>query len=308
MHFGPLRKSAWGQRTGEDSLAAGSDHSSAAGQPLAVTPSARFDVADRAEADYVRMWRLRHMDAGQLRRLVSGDPKIAAPWILSAARYGIVEAQTRLGQMYLDGAGLPCDQVAAVSWFTRAADKGAPEAMNMVGRCYENGWGVAEDLSSAAQWYRRSAEAGYDWGEYNYANMLFDGRGVACDRRQSVYWYQRAAQQGHARAMNLLARSLEQGWGVARDPARALEWYSRSAHAGYFRAQFNFATVLASAGRIDEALVWFQRACQTATPDSQRGMAEMLARHANPRLADLGSSYRGLSASRLEDQLETVQT
>jgi TPR repeat protein len=248
----------------------------------------RSEAAAEAEAHYLRMCRLRRLSHDELRRLLAGDPAIAAPWVESAARYGIAEAQVRLGQMSLDGAGVPRDEAAALGWFLRAARAGSPEAMNMAGRCYENGWGAAESLEVAACWYRKSAEAGHDWGEYNYANMLFDGRGVAQDGEAAVAWYGRAAARGHARAMNLLARCHEEGWGTARNPARACEWYRRSAEGGYFRAQFNYATLLTARGLIDEAMPWFERALRAATPESRCGMTAALVRQSDPRLAALG--------------------
>jgi hypothetical protein len=237
------------------------------------------------------MWRLRQMSPGELRLLLAGED--VAPWIESAARYGVAEAQVRLAQMHLDGAGAPRDAGVALAWFTRAARKGSAEAMNMVGRCHENGWGAAEDLAAAARWYRASAEAGHDWGQYNYANLLFDGRGVGRDQRQAVVWYGRAAGQGHARAMNLLARCCEEGWGTPRDTAVAYAWYRRAAEGGYFRAQYNYATLLAAEGRMDDALGWFETACRAATPDSRRGLIDGLARRPDPRLSALGRRLAG---------------
>lgn len=245
--------------------------------------------AVEAEDEYRRMCALQRMDPSELRRILEGDPAEAAPWVRAAARLGLVEAQIRLGQMLLDGAGVARDEATALGWFLSAARKGAPAAMNMAGRCYENGWGAAEDLAEAAQWYARSAGAGHDWGEYNYANLLFDGRGVAQDQPQAVQWYLRAAGQGHGRAMNLLARCFEEGWGAPRDAAQAFHWYRASAETGYFRAQFNYAAVLVALGRIDEALPWFEQACRTAMPQSLPAMLALLTGHAEPRLAALGA-------------------
>jgi len=247
----------------------------------------RFAGHEAVQADYLRMSQLRRMSHAELRTLLAGDPATTAPWIHAAARYGVAEAQLRLGQMLLDGLGAPKDQAAALTWFTRAAKTGAPEAMNMVGRCHENGWGAEVDLSAAADWYRRSAEAGHDWGEYNYANMVFDGRGVARDEAGAFAWYLRASDKGHARAMNLLARCYEEGWGAPRDPAAAADWYRRSAEAGYFRAQFNYGSVLGAQGRIDEALTWFERACGEAPADSRRAMIEVLRRQTHPKVVAL---------------------
>jgi uncharacterized protein len=248
----------------------------------------QLESAAEAETHYLRMWRLRGMDGAELAVLLAGDPAKAAPWIESAARYGLPEAQLRLGQMRLDGTGVTRDEASALNWFIQAAKAGSPAGMNMAGRCYENAWGAPEDLVEAARWYRLAAETGYDWGQYNYANMLFDGRGVACDQALAFDWYRLAADQGHARAMNLVARSYEEGWGVARDRTAAYEWYRRSADGGYFRAQFNLATLLVAEGRVDEAMDWFDKACRAATPDSLANMTQALIGHGDSRLAALG--------------------
>jgi TPR repeat protein len=291
------------------------------------------DARAQAETHYLRMSRLRAMSYDDLRALLSGGDAEAAPWIVSAARYGVAEAQVRLGQMYLDGVGVARDHTAALEWFLRAARKGSCEAMNMVGRCYENGWGADEALAAAATWYRSSADAGHDWGQYNYANMLFDGRGVDLDREQAVIWYRRAADQGHTRAMNLLARCHEEGWGTTRNPSLACEWYRRSAHGGYFRAQFNYATVsgvgrrsvpcrrrrqgfvraqfnyatvLASTGRIGQAMGWFEKARGDAPRESLTAMTEALIRQGDARLSDLGRRWRAAASASAGAQTGTV--
>jgi uncharacterized protein len=248
----------------------------------------RFHAAAEAEARFLRMCALQRMTPGELRSALAGDAAQAAPWVEAAAMFGVASAQLRWAQMLLGGVGAHKDPPAAFRWFAQAAGQGDAEAMNMAGRCCENGWGVAQDLAEAARWYRRSADAGHDWGEYNYANLLFDGRGVAQDRAEAARWYQLAADQGHTRAMNLLARCYEEGWGVARDPAAAVTWYRRSAEGGYFRAEFNYATLLAAGGRLDEALNWFERACLAATAESRPGMVARLAANPEPQIADLG--------------------
>ena len=60
--------------------------------------------------------------------------------------------------------------------------------------------------------------------------------------------------------MNLVGRYLEEGVYCPGDKQAAWVWYERSARGGDFRGQFSHASVLAEAGRIDEALTWFERA------------------------------------------------
>jgi uncharacterized protein len=198
---------------------------------------------------------------------LSGEPQKAARWLDAAARYGLVEAQTLLGQVLLDGRGLPKDAVAALKWFGIAADAGYPPAMNMVGRCHERGWGTPVNWAAAARWYRRSAEASYDWGQYNLANLLLQGQGLPRDRHEARAWYLRAANQGHAKSMNMLGRFVEEGWEQTTELMSAVAWYKHAAERGDYRGQYNLATCLLRESRIDEAAIWFRRAIAIATPD-----------------------------------------
>ena len=225
-------------------------------------PDASPNAAETAEAHYRRMCRLGEMSAAQLARALADEP---GPWIETAARYGVAEAQVRLGQLRLEDGR----SEEALCWFERAAAKGSAEAMNMLGRAAELGWAGPADDAAAARWYRRAAEAGDPWGQYNYANLLFDGRGVPRDEAQALAWYRLAAGQGHARAMNLLGRCAEEGWGGAADMAAARDWYRRSAEGGYFRGAYNHAACLAADGRLDEARAWLDAALEEA-PNDQR--------------------------------------
>ncbi len=216
------------------------------------------------------------MKPHELNALLSGDPAEASRWVALAARHGLAAAQGRLGRMLLDGTGMAKDETAALGWFKTAARSGDADAMNMAGRCYENGWGTSKDNAVAAEWYRRSAEAGHDWGEYNHANMLFDGLGVAVDLALAVEWYLKAAAQGHSRAMNQLARCHEEGWGVAANHAVAADWYRKSAEGGYFRGQYNHASLLGLAGRLEEAAGWFGKAAEGGNIDIRRRIGREL--------------------------------
>ena len=145
----------------------------------------RWAAARAAEAHYLRMCRLRRMDTPSCAACSLAGPSQIAPWLESAARYGIVR-----------GAGARwarCCSTAPAWRGTRrrrwpgslgAAEAGSPEAMNMAGRCHrERLGGAGRPAAAAPAGTGAPPRPGYDWGEYNYANMLFDGRGVACDRR-----------------------------------------------------------------------------------------------------------------------------
>jgi TPR repeat protein len=232
---------------------------------------------------------LQGLSSDELAEKLAGPARQAALWLQAAARYGLVEAQTILGQVLLDGRGIAQDRTAAAGWFAIAAGAGYAPAINMLGRCFELGWGMKIDLARAAACYRRAADARLDWGQYNLANMLLRGRGVPRDRGLALALYRLAAEQGHAKSINMVGRFIEEGWEMPADPAVAGDWYRRAAHGGDFRAQYNLASVLAANGDVVEAETWLRRAMDGATPEFLALMGRRLAGSAEPRLRQLGA-------------------
>ena len=237
--------------------------------------------------DAWRVAALATMPPGRLQSIIGGNACEAAPWVISAARCGVAEAQVRLGRMLLAGQGVARDEVAALSWFRHAADKGDPEAQNMMARCLENGWGTAPDAGDAARWYERAASAGHAWAQYNLGHLLLDGNGVTRDRSAALQFYLKAARQGHVRAMNLVGRCREEGWGTKADRAAARRWYHRSAVGGSFRGAYNYASILAAEGCMEGAAFWFAHAIAHAPEPTRSNIRDALSRQPHRRLRAL---------------------
>lgn len=191
---------------------------------------------------------------------LSGSPEMRAAFMRDAAEAGHAEAQVVLGQMLLDGAGVPRDEKAAFGWFRRAASQRQLMAMNMLGRCYDLGWGTAPNKAHAAECYRYAAEQGLDWAMYNYATLLALGDGLPQDRAAALCWLEKAAAMGNAKAINFVGSFHEDGWACERDMDAAACCYARSAEGGDFRGCLNHARMLGAARRIDEACHWLRRA------------------------------------------------
>src|SRR5271157_5210259 len=64
---------------------------------------------------------------------------------LKAAQQGDKISQTRLGEMYLYGKGVPQDYAEAVKWFRKAAEQGHVEAYYTLGCMYDEGMGLPQD-------------------------------------------------------------------------------------------------------------------------------------------------------------------
>jgi uncharacterized protein len=237
------------------------------------------------------------MDPDRLREFLAGSPRDALAAVRAGALHGLVEAQTMLGQMLLDGMFVPADAKAALRWFESAAGGRHPEAMNMAGRCHELGWGTNVAPELAAAWYRKAATMGYAWGQYNLANLLLRGQGVAQDRRQALCWYQKAAAQGHAKSMNLIGRFHDEGWDVPVDRRTAWDWYRRSAEGGDFRGQYNYAGGLMAAGQVSAACQWLRRAISAGTPDFLAMVGKTLMQEGNHSLRELGETALARCAS-----------
>ena len=73
---------------------------------------------------------------------------------------GIVDAQCRMGEMYLDGEGVDVDAPEAYKWFLEAARGGDVTAQYLLGKCYAEGTGVAANLAEAEKWLQSAAAAG----------------------------------------------------------------------------------------------------------------------------------------------------
>jgi uncharacterized protein len=196
---------------------------------------------------------------------IGAEPVAAAQWMLHCARLGHANAQTVLGQWLLDGHGIAQNPNDALAWFLKAATQGHPMGINMAGRCFENGWGTTADAFAAANWYHQAAKKGLDAGMYNYANLLVIGLGVTQDAAEALHWYRQAAALGHAKSMTKIGFFYEDGRGVEQDPATAFTWFERGARGGDFRGQFNYASLLAERGMVDEALEWLCKVPLTAT-------------------------------------------
>jgi TPR repeat protein len=248
--------------------------------------------------------RLARMSAPSLQALLSRNAPVAAACVYALAGEGLAQAQLCYGRMLLEGKCVHGNPCSALAWFRRAADQGEVDAINMVGRCLDNGWGIAADPAAAATQYARAGDAGHAWAQYNLGHLYLDGRGVPRDPNRAFGLYRSAACQGHERAMNLLGRCHEEGWGTPRDAAAAARWYRRAAERGYFRGQYNWATVLLHAGRVDEAVIWFECAAGGGTFDVCRAVIEATRGCSAPAARRLAARL----ASRLAENLPAVAT
>ncbi|MSU23142.1 MAG: hypothetical protein EXS32_04880 [Opitutus sp.] len=76
------------------------------------------------------------------------------------AEHGNDRAQNDLGQMYVDGDGVPKDGAVAAKWLRRSAEQGNVVAQTNLGLLHANGAGIPHDEIEALAWFNLAAAAG----------------------------------------------------------------------------------------------------------------------------------------------------
>ncbi|HHD83483.1 MAG TPA: sel1 repeat family protein [Campylobacteraceae bacterium] len=111
---------------------------------------------------------------------------------LELAKSGDVDAQTMLGEMYLDGInGVAVNHEKAFLWLNKAARKGDPQAQYLIGFMYENGLYVPASVTKAVAWYKKAATKGDVLAQYNLALIYKEGKGgIKKNMKEAFKWLQ----------------------------------------------------------------------------------------------------------------------
>jgi len=152
-------------------------------------------------------------------------------WMPLAER-GDARAQTKVGELYAFGKGVPQDDRKAADWFLRAAEQGNAEAQFDLGKMNSLGRGMAKDDVQAAIWYRRGADQGDMRSQSMLATAYFLGRGVVQDDVEAAKWARLAATQGDASSQRTLGWLYVIGRGVPQDEDEGGKWLRRAADQG----------------------------------------------------------------------------
>ena len=150
----------------------------------------------------------------------------AVGWYLKSAEQGNATAQCQLGDMYIKGSGVSCDDAKAVEWYRKSAEQGNATAQYRLGNMYINGIGVSRDDAKAAEWYRKSAEQGYVCAQCDLGLEYFSGKSY----KDAFYWFNKAATQGDCTAQKKLGDMYFNGYGLDIDYNKAFFWYNKAAN------------------------------------------------------------------------------
>ncbi|MDY0871053.1 tetratricopeptide repeat protein [Dongia rigui] len=146
-----------------------------------------------------------------LKAYEAGDYATALKEFVPLAEAGQPSAQAAIGQMYLDGHGVPQDPALAAIWLEKAAGGGNARARAQIGALYATGTGVTQDEMKASYWLLKAANQNVRQSQRFMAQRFYGGLGVPRDLAQSFLYAALAAKQGDPEGqqmVNVLAKEM----------------------------------------------------------------------------------------------------
>ncbi|GEM_PF-5713027 len=165
-------------------------------------PEVVADYLRRAERGEAEAQMILAKAYGTTDSFVPERPEEAAKWYLRAAnpknrhQWGYVAVLRRLGELYLEGYGVPRSIPAAFEWYRRAAELGDAEAQFDFALALERHTVPPRDYPLIAHWLGKAAGSGHVRAAYFYAGMLNAALGVPQDRARAYYWASMADAEG----------------------------------------------------------------------------------------------------------------
>ncbi len=112
-----------------------------------------------------------------LELLEKGKTDMTYESFFDLAKSGDIDAQTMLGEMYLEGIIVQKDYEKAFFWLAKAANSDNIKAQYLLGTMYENGLHVAKNIDRAVSWYKKAASRGDVLAQFNLALIYKEGKG-----------------------------------------------------------------------------------------------------------------------------------
>lgn len=131
-----------------------------------------------------------------LKAYEAGDYATALKEFMPLAEAGQASAQAAIGQMYLDGHGVPQDPAQAAIWLEKAATGGNARARAQVGVLYATGTGVIQDEMKASYWLLKAANQNVRQSQRLMSDRFYRGVGVPKDLAQAFLYATLCAKQG----------------------------------------------------------------------------------------------------------------
>lgn len=125
-----------------------------------------------------------------LRLAAQQSPNYPPP--IGQPRLGVADAEFSLGLRYHEGVGVEKSLPMAIKWYERAVSHGASNAANNLGNLYLNGNGVPRDINKATSLFKYSAEKGDPNAMMALSKIMRDQGNT----KMALEWLRRAERTG----------------------------------------------------------------------------------------------------------------
>ena len=226
------------------------------------------------------------------------NPERAARYFKAAALQGDTSAMSSLGQMHVQGIGVPQSNDTAFKYLSQAAERHNPGAQNGLGYLYLHGQGTKQDYKLALKWFKKAADQGNAEAQFNLGAMYYAGLGVDKKYSAALQYFTLAGHQGHTRALYNLAQMHLMGLGTIKSCAIGVKLHKTVAERGNWATVANEAHRNFLKGNYELAWMQYARAAEEGYEVAQANSAWMLDQGLGVGLADsVGSSEEDSSSS-----------
>ncbi|UXN04929.1 tetratricopeptide repeat protein [Bartonella sp. HY406] len=193
------------------------------------------------------------------------------------AELGDVEAQYKLGMIYLRGEGTRRHDVNAFKWLRLAALNGNKAAIHPLTMIYLRdlrGFQSEEEY----ELFKRLAEKGDAQAQYHFATYCITDADGDNYLNQAIYWYEKAAAQNFAKAQYALGRMYSLDRGIPKDYHKAFVFFNQAAESNHRLAQFELGELyyngLGIAQDVEKAIFWFKKSAAQNTIEAKLALAQ----------------------------------
>ena len=151
------------------------------------------------------------------------------------------------------------------------AKQGNTEAQSKLGQCYYTGEGVTKNLKEAVYWCTKAAEQGHALSQLRlgsfYVTLDMEIRRILStqDYKMAAFWWTKAAEQGVAEAQfNLAIYYL-----INKKMKEAKELIAKAAEKGLREAQKQYGILFWDIGEPKEAVKWWEKAAMQGSADDK---------------------------------------
>ncbi|RYD90982.1 MAG: sel1 repeat family protein, partial [Sphingobacteriales bacterium] len=140
------------------------------------------------------------------------DPARAAGLYLQAAEQGYAKSMCALGNLYVEGRGVPKDEAKGVARCRKGAEIGDRDAQTDLGNYYLQGIGVPRDMAQARHWYELAAAQGQPNALFVLGQIYWNGDGILRDQARAEKLLKAAYRSGRRDAASFLGSWLFAKW------------------------------------------------------------------------------------------------